>query len=326
MAQDAVSLVSEPLGLALQVNRKTFNAAFDRARRESPGLDAAVFSDFLRQRVDPLVMLVAETRPDCVSTVVSVLYDAALQLVAQNRAGARAVSPGINVIWDEMLAEVPHWLSEHPGQLIASLCNAVVHLSNADGGKATEWIRTMQSLAPLADSLDEWLLAGQVVAWLCGLAHYRVGALKTAAELRPALAQQIFKVSAVDRLSTLLKQLNESPWCTLDGGLATSRLVGSFVGFGGQFQEPPLVSSIGNEIYVRSGKDDWLLTADAFGATFHRTPRDQLAKLSFQHHIDIAANLPPELGQPTSSAPTVHTFALTSELSHGVYLIPREPS
>ena len=100
MAQDAVSLVSEPLGLALQANRKTFNAAFDRARRESPGLDAAVFSDFLRQRVDPLVMLVAETRPDCVSTVVSVLYDAALQMVAQNRAGARAVSPGINVIWD----------------------------------------------------------------------------------------------------------------------------------------------------------------------------------------------------------------------------------
>src|SRR5262249_29609935 len=109
---------------------------------------------------------------------------------------------------------------------------------------------------------------------------------------------------------------------------------GAFRGFGGVFVEPPRVASAGEHFLVRSGEGSWLLTADVFGATFHRSNLAEFesaekttklpaglrvsdSKLSWKdERFEIGG-----LGKFTSSAANDTTLALTSELTHSVILV-----
>ena len=109
---------------------------------------------------------------------------------------------------------------------------------------------------------------------------------------------------------------------------------GAFRGFGGVFIEPPRVALAVEHFLVRSGEESWLLTADIFGATFHRTSLTDFE--SAVQHTKLPAGLRvadskvvwederfeiPSLGKFTSSAANATTLALTSELTHSVVLI-----
>jgi hypothetical protein len=109
---------------------------------------------------------------------------------------------------------------------------------------------------------------------------------------------------------------------------------GAFRGFGGLFVEPPRVALAKDHFLVRSGPECWLLTADVFGATFHRSSPAEFeaavkqsslppglkvkdSKLTWQkERFEIAS-----LGKVTSVAANATTLALTSELTHTVVLV-----
>src|SRR5882724_9945856 len=82
--------ISEALASVLRSGRSEFNAQFAEARRLYPTLDGAVFLDFLRTEVDPLVRAVEKIKPDSIAEVAMAAYEAALELVGQKLAG-----PGI---------------------------------------------------------------------------------------------------------------------------------------------------------------------------------------------------------------------------------------
>ena len=138
-------------------------------------------------------------------------------------------------------------------------------------------------------------------------------------------------------LNALLDRLDADPWLRPADALATQpgrtlKLVaraGAFRGFGGLFMAPPLVSASGEHFIARDGDDRWLLTADVFGVTFHhagdlpavtgsgafqldRTGRVTLGKLSAVF---------PELANFTSAAGNDRTLAVTTPLSHAIYLV-----
>jgi hypothetical protein len=108
---------------------------------------------------------------------------------------------------------------------------------------------------------------------------------------------------------------------------------GAFRGFGGLFVEPPVVAAAGEHFLVRSGGDCWLLTADAFGATFHRaTPEESkdarpssvppgVTARGTTVSIDGARVDLPELGEINGVAANGTTLAVTSPLSHAVVLL-----
>ena len=109
---------------------------------------------------------------------------------------------------------------------------------------------------------------------------------------------------------------------------------GSFRGFGGLFVEPPVVASSGEHFLARSDNECWLLTADVFGATFHRASIDEFEAAARGRRLPpdlllvgtrIVLNGEriefPALGDFTSAAANSSTLALTSRLTHSIVLV-----
>src|SRR5262249_15653263 len=102
-----------------------------------------------------------------------------------------------------------------------------------------------------------------------------------------------------------------------------------FRGFGGLFLAPPTIGALGSQFIVRDGDNRWLLTADLFGATFHRTDDAKLVQGSGPFQLDRsgkvslgrASKVFTELADFTSLAANETTLAVTIPLSHAVYLI-----
>jgi hypothetical protein len=85
-------------------------------------------------------------------------------------------------------------------------------------------------------------------------------------------------------LCAVLFRLEQDPWFVPSAPGLGFRLVGSvggFRGFGGAFLAPPQVVRVGQQLFVVSGDDAWLLALDAFGCTLHRTRHEDLAGASF---------------------------------------------
>jgi hypothetical protein len=108
--------------------------------------------------------------------------------------------------------------------------------------------------------------------------------------------------------------------------------VGAFRGFGGTFIRPPQVTCPGGQFVASDGEQHWLLHADRFGATLHRMAvlptappvmAAPLFKVGLSGKISRGAHSAvfPELMVSHSSAANTHTLAVTTPLSHAVYLI-----
>jgi hypothetical protein len=108
--------------------------------------------------------------------------------------------------------------------------------------------------------------------------------------------------------------------------------VGAFRGFGGLFLAPPSVACPGGQFVVSDGDDHWLLFADRFGASFQRaaSPPSGKPKMSQPYfQLSLEGQLSkgklhatfPELERSQSSAANETTLAVTTPLSHAVYLL-----
>lgn len=313
-------MLCEAFTQVLKSGRADFNMQFAQMKREHPTLDDAAFSDFVRTCMNPLVAAVHKQAPDAVFGVVCAAWETGLELVAQRLAGPQARHPWINRMWQEVLVQAAAHLERSPRQILSSLSNAAHHLGTTPGTRPEQWLGLMQQAVALAPDIDTLLKAGQVAAWRCGLAHYRDGALAQALDLPGPLALTVLAAteSAWPELHT---RLSADPWHV--PGAASRQVgevmwVGEFRGFGGLFTTPPQVTVAHDQIWVRSGDDVWLLTADAFGATFHRATQEEFSQGTIQKTAEVA--VPEGIGTLTSSARTSTTLAVTGSLTHAVIL------
>jgi hypothetical protein len=98
--------------------------------------------------------------------------------------------------------------------------------------------------------------------------------------------------------------------------------VGAFRGFGGLFLEPPKVSSSGGGLFVESAGGQWILCADAFGATFHRATEAEAATAEPFRKRTASGLSDPSFGELTSVAEIDFTRAFAFEKSHAILLVP----
>jgi hypothetical protein len=138
----------------------------------------------------------------------------------------------------------------------------------------------------------------------------------------------------LDRLAAdpwLLPQAAGLPRPAWTPALKLAARVGAFRGFGGDFLAPPAVTWAGGQFYVQDGETWWLLSADVFGATLLRVdapikPSGRSPDAPFQ--VSQAAEIVcgphraafPELTAVKSWAADAKTLAVTSPLSHAVFL------
>lgn len=342
-------MVSAVFTAILKSGREEFNAQYALAKKQFPALEAEAFSNFLQATVDPLVVKVHSTNPEAAVAVAQAGYEVGLELVAQRLVGAQARHPWIQQLWDEVLPGAEQHVTAAPREVIGALSNAAHQLGTVPGARPQDWLGILTRLAPLAESPETFLKAGQVAAWRCGLAHYRESALAVADLLPPVLALAALTVpegqddepgssqTAGEALAVwpeIRQRLQNGRWTRGLGNngrnhssrndLAAPRLMrrtGAFRGFGGLFPEPPRLVVAQDQLYVRSGNDGWLLTADAFGATFHRATPEELAAARPQiPQVPASVDVPADIGPVTSVARLDHTVAITGALTHAVLL------
>lgn len=339
-------MLSAAFTAILKSGREEFNAQYALAKKQFPALEAEAFSSFLQTTVDPLVAKVHSTNPEAAGPVAQAAYEVGLELVAQRLVGAQARHPWIQRLWEEVLPVAEQHMTAAPREVIGALSNAAHQLGSVPGARPEVWLALLIRVAPLSDSTGDFLKAGQVAAWRCGLAHYRESALAVADTLPPALALAALTVPEASNREPAPHALDNSAWPEIrqrlhDGrwtrGLGNNgrgqpngrdasapRLMqrtGTFRGFGGLFPEPPRLVVAQDQLYVRSGNDGWLLTADAFGATFHRATPEELAAARPQiPQVPAGVEVPADIGPVTSVARLDHTVAITGALTHAVLL------
>jgi len=331
-------MVSAALASVLRSGRSEFNARFIAGRRIHPDLQADLFTDFLQTRVDDLVRAVDVVGPDRVSEVTMAAYDAALDLVGQKLVGPR--SRLIEEGWRRILPNIAILVATASSSLIPAVCNAIHQLASTPDARPAQWIEIMEKLGPQCTDADTFLKLGQVSAWRAGLAHFRQGAIVAADSLPEVVALSALGAKADSTWSNLRAKLQVDPWFEPASagqealGMRVVTAVGSFRGFGGLFVEPPVVVPYGEHFLTRSNGDSWLLTADAFGATFHRAPLKEFETAAEHYRLPSGFKVScsrvefagdhiefPVLGGLSSVAANPTTLAVTSPLSHSIVLI-----
>lgn len=331
--------MSTALETALLANRSRYNARFAEARHYQPRLDGDVFGRLLQSLAAPAAEAVAVAAPTALDAAVEALYDTCLDLLAHDLLGPAARSPWIAAGWEKLLPRLAGHLAADPRTVIGAVSNALYNLAATPGARPDQWLADMDRLAGAAPDLGSLLKAGQVCAWRAGLAQYRAGALAACRALPPAAACLALGLPPQGEkwLEAVLGRLEADPWYRPENGAPAEpglRLVartGAFRGFGGLFIAPPIVEPADNGFLVTDGEGVWLLIADAFGATFHRSagleaaPAQSLFSLDKKGRVSLGplkADFP-ELGGATSWAVSASTLAVTVPYSHAVYLVAR---
>ena len=332
-------LISGPLARVLKSERERFNGKFARAKQAMPQLDEQALGAFLREALQPIAEAVDGFAPARTGPVADFLFDAALSFVGK---GFAKRYPRVMQGWKILLSTFPALLCEDPLRFSSSIGNALLNLSSVEGARPTVWVETMFFAGGECANLDEFLEAGKVAAWLCGMAHYRRSALDACSKLRPKLALAVLglpRTTDEAALAATLGNLRADPWHPIapsppetEKRLKIVARAGSFHGFGGVIAWPPLVGLDGEDFLVFDGTDCWTLAADRFGATFQRTtpPSDGQASAGGNSgSVDAKGWVAfrglqqqfPELVKSTSSAVNGPTLAITVPSSHSVFLV-----
>ena len=345
-------MLSGPFAQILEANRSRFNARFAEARRIQPRLDPLIFAECLRSTVAQVVEAVHHVRPEKAAEAAEVLYDLSLDLLGQEFLGPNSRYPFIVEGWRFLLPRLSRFIAGSPREFVGSTTNALYNLSTTPGARPGEWAASLLKLVEVCPDAPTLLRAGQVAAWRAGMAHYRLSALDLCRDLPPPVALTALGLSPQAEhppLDTLIESLKANPWLSpasnlqsptplrLASGAIVSNYqlqivsrVGAFRGFGGLFLEPPLVWPADDDFVVSDGEGTWLLMADVFGATFHRADiKAPSLKTSSPFTINKAGSVSfgktsrafPELANANSSAGNNTTLAVTTPLSHAVYLI-----
>jgi hypothetical protein len=271
-------------------------------------------------------------------------YEAALDLVGQRLVGPRARHDWITKGWQRILPALSSVLLQAPGRIVAAVSNALHQLATTPGANPGLWIETMTRFGPECSDVETLLRLGQMAGWRSGLPHFRQGALGAANGLPPSLVLAVLGAAKSASWPDIQRRLAIDPWfdpCAAqpksneqNNRPCVTLHAGVFRGFGGLFLEPPRVAASGEHFLVRSVSECWLLTADIFGATFHRTSEVEFdaaarstkpptdlriddSKLHWQNKkLDISVP-----GKLTSVAANETTLALTTDSTHAVILI-----
>ena len=324
--------VSEPFARVLRSSRDELNARFVEARQRYATLAGDAFLEFLTSTVDPLVCAVAATCPERCDGVALAAYDVALELVGQRIDGTSGRGTAIDNTWRVVLPAAARIVAIEPSRVLASLSNAAHQVEATPGTNVGVWVEDMSRLASECTTVDELLRVGQVVAWRAGLAHFRRGAIGAAAALPEPLALASVGAAPSCRWSEIEAHLLASEWFDparpddrrvkgTKEPLRTMSMVGAFRGFGGVFVDPPRVTYGAGHFHVSSADERWLLTADLYGATFHRVTPNEVQLPDPVASLPVGVRVPEGRGSITSVACSETTLAVTWSLTHQVMLL-----
>ncbi len=333
-----------PFARCLEEQREYFNNLYTVARRTRRNLDKEIFGRHLIEVVAPLVDGAAKSRPDCARRLSNDLYELSLELVSRKYLGVANRYPAVDILWRKALPKLIKFLPEGGRDFVAALSNAVYNLEITPNVTPATWLKALLQVADGCSTWHELLLAGKVLAWRCGMAHYRESAIEVwrsmHKELKLAtlgLLQEEEEIS----LDLLEKSLADPWWLPgvkkgTNYELEIVGTVGGFQGFGGTFLTPPEVMKAGEDIYAFDDEACWSVHADCYGVTLQRFGRT----LPDGEQTDGPFNITPKSGnvtlgktnkvfstlkRATGFASTSSCLAVTVPSSHKVFIVANVP-
>ena len=303
--------------------RERYNTVYAMARRARPRLDGDLFMHHLRTLVAPILAQLdaASGRP-----LVEPLYDLCLELTGTDLFGR---SPAVSEVWKRLLPQATQQLKDSPRFLPAALSNAAYNMEREELAHLDAWFSRMEACREQCEGAERWLQVGQVLAWRFGMAHFRDSAIELGSSLPADLRQSLWPdwdQEVADPWHSLRKAYREP---------GVVRRLGSFLGFGGKFRQPPWVAYAGGgRFLVEDGTESWLLCTDAHGATLRRGSGELCEDLRSDVTVKPDGKVEwggktidiPELGPVRSQATSNDLLAVTTELSHHVFLVLGPPS
>jgi hypothetical protein len=263
----------------LAANREALNARFHRARRRFNRLDADTTLTLCRA----LLPRLAGTEAGASDLLMSV-YD--LILLHEGR-GLLAESGALRLLLSDIFPLLRPVLLQRPRTLPGALSNAVENL----GPRGDDFVLGLNELAGRITTPEELLGTGALLAWRLGDARLRLAALDAAPRLPAGLALAALGISEQPEADApaLFARLAADAW-TVPGrslpeaadGWRVAGQVGAFAGFGGHFEEPPVLVSAADTMrhrfWVCCGSEVFRLDADAFGWVCRPDPAIEAVK------------------------------------------------
>jgi hypothetical protein len=320
-------MLSQPFAAILAAGRNQFNQRVSDARRRHALFDAQAFAAFLQTCVDPVVRAVAASDAARASATALAAYDLALDVVGTGTRSALVAS-----VWRELAPTYARLIGRQPGAVLGLLSNAALYLESIPHARGAEWLGIMVAMSSHIDTMEQLQGAGQMVAWRCGVAHFRDGALAAGARLPEPLALAALGGEAALSWAALRARLIADPWWRPDGPAPARVEIGAFTGLGGHFGVPPEVHAHPHGFTARCGDAYHLLVADAFGAVLHPSDaaehgapdavkgdwklRDAVLYVGTR---EIALDVPAQGIKVCCNGPTL---AITSPYTHAIRLVP----
>jgi hypothetical protein len=325
----------------LRSGRDRYNARFSEARRHRPKMGGEQFGALISEVLEPIVAAVHAVAPGRAEPCFEILFDLALELVGQELLGAGARYPVITRGWRDGLPALSKHLASEPRKVAAAFTNALYNLAQTPGARAYDWVDAMAHAGALAKDVPALLGAGEVAAWVAGLAHYRRGALERLTRMDSVLVSKVLGLPdcGTSDVQRLVSKLEEDPWLLPKQALSNTYesrqlkvvgQIGAFRGFGGRFLAPPCVMVQDGQFVVGDGYDTWLLSADVFGVTLVRHPNpagELLVERSALHgsagtiQFRGASGNFPQLANVQSAADDGVTLAVTVPYAHSISLL-----
>jgi hypothetical protein len=353
MATDLRSGVSASIGpafeLVLRERRHAYNFKWREARNRFPHLSNDDAASFFLNDLAPLINALADVSAtavlpavlpallpavgaDRLESICDIAVDVGARASGLRLLGVNATQPWVTKLWRETFPLLARHITDNPLFVITELSHATAQFSAHAASRPQQWLRLLTSLGPQTADLEQLRLLGKVLAWRSGLAHYRSGALIAADELPTTLVEQALGIPNGQSWSEWREALHESPWPrSLVGTEPLLARIGSFRGLGGVFTEPPMLATRDGDLIARSGTDAWLVTADAFGSTLHRSDDAGVpAGLTVEEPTVILGDYvfvgsqAVELGAAapvTSAVQQGNVLALTLKNSHAIWLL-----
>jgi hypothetical protein len=265
---------------ALEADREALNQRFRAQSLQGPPLDASAFFEHLVHRVEPLVAATFAHFPERSRSVTTELYSVSLDLFRAGYWGKESRLPALNQLWEQTLPKLARLVAREPNRVTGALSNALIHVAQQQDARAHDWLARLSSLGDRCHSVNELLAVTMVLAWRCGMAQLREGALERLERLPADLAASCMneteahdgEANAIDESAwqATLERLRRDRWSDISESQSSlmpvlAKYVGAFRGFGGSFTRPPIVFLHQTRLMVTDQTTVWRLFADAYG-------------------------------------------------------------
>lgn len=279
----------------VQKHRDAINQAVRARMAAGAKIDGEDFLNHLDTSIGPIITAIQSSIPERAGSALLDLTDVSLDLLSAGLLFRSSRDSLLTRLWSEILPALTTPLALQPKRLAASLCNAMIQISQLSPMAARRWFEALKRLSPSLRDPDVVLAAGTFLGWTAGLPQYRHSALTLATTLPQEIVAQCLgmelPLTGSNAVGLTLEALRSDPWARLGSAanphpqnsdntakqLLSVGRVGCFRGMGGAWLAPPCVwhSPIG--LLASDGLATYQIHADRFGAALTRVRTDDHA-------------------------------------------------